>query len=668
MNDAGDGHEPRPDLEWRERIAGRKPGDRIVRISRPHSFRRVAPGVLVARGEAIEPTRGVARVLSQAKHVVIGNPIPTAQEIHERLTKVKALAVFSSDALSSVAYATEAIMRTLILAGVAALSLTLPVTAAVTVLLVMVAASYRQTIRAYPSGGGSYIVAHENLGVLPGLVAAGALLVDYVLTVAVSVAAGVDALKSAFPAIRPFTVEVAVAAILVIAILNLRGVRESGSVFAAPTYVFVVSILGLIAYGLIQMATGGVTYVAEAAGPSGAVSPLTWALVLSAFARGCTAMTGTEAVANGVPAFRPPESANASRTLAWMAFLLGAMFLGVSLLVTQLGIVPDPTEQETVLSQLTRAIAGTGWFYYLVQFATALILFLAGNTSYAGFPRLLSILAKDRYVPRWFAIRGDRLAFSFGIGALTTAACLLIVVFGSNVQSLLPLYAIGVFTSFTLSQSGMVMHWLRERGSNWRRSLAINGLGAFLTAIVTAVIASTKFLEGAWLAIVAAALLVLVFYLVSGHYRTIARQLRSSARVQPRGVPPLVVVPVSSLSVVAREALAFAQDMSTRVLAVHVTDDPTVTARLRHDWDDAVGDVPLVTIETPYRGLYRPLLAYIDSLHEHEPEEQIVVLLPEFVPRHWWEALLHNQTALRLKAALYYHPRVVVADFPYHLT
>ena len=656
-----------PDLVWHEDVVGHRPGDRAVRIARHRSFRRASAGTIEAREDAIAPPSGIARAAWRAKRVLIGRPIPTAQEAHERLTKVKALAVLSSDALSSVAYGPEAVMRTLVLAGVAFLSLTLPITLVIALLLAIVATSYRQTIRAYPSGGGSYIVAHENLGVLPGLTAAAALLIDYVLTVAVSVAAGVDALKSAFPALRPYDVELAIAAVAFIALVNLRGIRESGSIFAAPTYIFVISVLAMIAVGLFRLATTGIPYIPGPAGPSAGTEPLTWFLLLSAFARGCTAMTGTEAISNGVPAFQPPESKNARATLTWMAALLGIMLLGIAFLVTQIGLIPDPTEQETVLSQLTRLVVGDGGFYFVVTLSTTLILFLAANTSYADFPRLLSILARDRFAPRWFALRGDRLAFSMGIFALTLFSCLLLLMFGSNVQDLLPLYAVGVFMSFTLSQSGMVMHWLRERGDHWKRSAVINGVGAAMTAVVTLVIGYTKFAEGAWIAIVAAVILVLVFLQINRHYLSTARQLRSDAPVRPTGEPPLVLVPVASLSRVARESLAFAQDLSKRVVAVHVASDLNEAEMLRKRWHEATGDIPLVIIESPYRLLNQPLLAYVDALREMDPNGRLIVLLPEFVTKHWWERLLHNQTALRLKSSLLYRPGVVVASYPYQL-
>ncbi|MCL5773599.1 MAG: APC family permease [Firmicutes bacterium] len=656
-----------PELFQRKELSGTLPGDRLVRISRHRSFKGGGPGILVPRQKAVEPKSNIGRFFRRAKRVLIGEPIPTDQEIHERLTKVKALAVLSSDALSSVAYGTEAIMRTLILAGVAALSLTLPISLGITLLLVIVATSYQQTIRAYPSGGGSYIVARENLGTIAGLTAGAALLIDYVLTVAVSIAAGVDALKSAFPGLRPFDLEISIVAVLLIALFNLRGIRESGTVFSAPTYIFVFSVIGIIIAGIVRLLTGGLAYTPGPAGPLAGTHPLTLFLLLSAFAKGCTAMTGTEAISNGVPAFKPPESKNARITLAWMAFLLGIMFMGISFLVTQIHLVPDPSEHETVLSQLTHLIAGNSWFYYLVQFSTMLILFLAANTSYADFPRLLSILARDRFAPRWFGLRGDRLAFSVGIAALTALSLLLLVIFGSSVDRLLPLYAIGVFTSFTLSQAGMVIHWMKSGEPNRLRSAVVNGIGAVVTAVVTIVIGYTKFAEGAWMVVILVPVFIIVFLLINRHYMVVARQLRDKPQVKPSESPTVAIVPVFSLNLVARQALSFARGICKRVIAIHVATDPAAVDRLRADWEEVEDDIQLIIINSPYRILLPPFIAYIEAIKEMEPQDNLLVILPEFVPKHWWEHILHNQTARRLKEALLYIPGVVVTSFPYHL-
>lgn len=657
-----------PELVWRQEVSGTRPGNRMVRIARHRLFREGGRGVLVPRPRATEPRAGVGRLWWRFQRFLLGAPIPTEFEIHERLTKLKALAVLSSDALSSVAYGPEATMRVLILVGAGALSLTLPISVAIVVLLAFVTISYRQTITAYPKGGGSYIVARDNLGDLPGLTAAAALLTDYVLTVAVSVAAGIAAVTSAVPALLNIRVELALVAIVVIMLVNLRGIRESGTIFAAPTYLFIALLLTMVAIGFARLFTGGITYEPGEIASHAGTAPLTWFLVLTAFAKGCTALTGTEAISDGVPVFQPPEYRNARTTLTWMAIILGIMMLGVSALVSFIGILPPPDERETVLSILAKTVVGENLFYYALQFSTALILFLAANTSYSDFPRLLSFLARDRFAPHWFGLRGGRLAFTVGILTLSLLAALLLVVFGGLVEALLPLYAIGVFASFTLSQTGMVMRWLRSPDPQRVRGALVNGTGAVMTAIVALIIGATKFLEGAWIVLVLAAILVAVFTLIHRHYTTLARQLHTDAHVEPMPQPPIAVVPITSLSLVARRALSFAQGSSKDVVAVHIATDPAEAAKLRAEWSKVVGDrLPLVIIESPYRLLLPPLLAYIDALREAEPNRMLVVVLAEFVPRHWWEHLLHNQTALRLKAALLFREGVVVTSFPYHM-
>ncbi|MBV9172376.1 MAG: APC family permease [Chloroflexi bacterium] len=658
-----------PDLEWRETVRGTKPGDRFVRIATHKGFTRLRRGYLVPRPGVGEPTSGLGRAVSRFKHIVLGTPIPTAREAHERLNKIRALAVFSSDALSSVAYGGEEIMKVLVLAGAGALSLTLPISGVIVLLLAIVVLSYRQTIRAYPSGGGSYIVASDNLGMLPGLTAAGALLIDYVLTVSVSVAAGVAALTSMVPDWLPYAVPMTVGAVALITLANLRGLRESGTIFAAPTYLFVGMMYVLIGWGLYRLATGDYSYTPPpSVRPFGADS-LSIFLILRAFAQGCSAMTGTEAISNGVPAFKAPEAPNARTTLVWMGILLGTMFFGMNYLAAQIGILP--ANDETVLSQLGRVVLGDGSPLYIVlQVATALILVLAANTSFADFPRLASILARDRFLPRLFQFRGDRLAFTSGIVALALFAIALLVIFNGSVDQLIPLYAIGVFASFTLSQSGMVVHWRRLRERGWQRSAVINGVGAVTTAIVTLVIAFTKFGEGAWLVVLLIPLLILGFWGIHRHYQTLERARRAETPLFPEQVVVRTVVPVADIGVQARQALAFARAIAPddrHVVAVHVTDEAASAERLRHEWEEWEPGVELIIVESPYRSLAGPLLAYIDALKETHPRDTITIVLPEFVPSHWWEQLLHNQTALRLKAALLFHPGVVVANVPYHM-
>jgi amino acid transporter len=657
-----------PDLEWRETVQGRRPGDRFVRVAKHKGFARLRSGYLVPRPGTGEPTRGVGLALARAKHALLGSPIPTAREAHERLNKLRALAVFSSDALSSVAYGGEEIMKVLILVSVGALSLMLPISLVIVVLLAIVVLSYRQTIKAYPSGGGSYIVASDNLGMFPGLTAAGALLIDYVLTVSVSVAAGVAALTSMVPDWLPYTVPMAVVAVVLITLANLRGIRESGTIFAAPTYLFVGMMYLLIGIGLFRLMTGDYVYSpADSVRQAGAQS-LTIFLVLRAFAQGCSAMTGTEAISNGVPAFKAPEAANARATLVWMGVLLGTMFFGMNYLAAHMGILP--ASDETVLSQVGRVVFGTGPLYILLQIATALILVLAANTSFADFPRLSSILARDRFLPRMFQFRGDRLAFTTGIAALALLSIVLLIVFNGSVDQLIPLYAIGVFLSFTLSQSGMVVHWRRLRGANWRRSALTNGLGALATAIVTAVIAVTKFADGAWLVVLLIPLLIGGFYAIHTHYRKLDGARRAETPLLPEEVVVRVVVPVAEVNVPARQALAYARAIAPddgHVVAVHVTDDVAEADTLCRQWEEWEPGVELLIIESPYRSLTGPLLAYIDALKETHPHDTLTVIIPELVASHWWEHLLHNHTALRLKANLLFHPGIVVANVPYHL-
>ncbi len=658
-----------PDLEWRETVRGTKPGDRFVRVATHKGFTRIRRGYLVPRPGTGEPKTRLGRVMQRVKHVVLGSPIPTARESHERLTKVKALAVFSSDALSSVAYATEEIMKVLVLVGMGVLYLTLPISGVIVLLLAIVVLSYQQTIRAYPSGGGSYIVASDNLGMLPGLTAAAALLVDYVLTVSVSIASGVAQITSLVPDWLPYGVGMSIAAVVLIVLANLRGIRESGSIFAVPTYAFVGLMYVLIGYGLYRLFFGGgMTYEP----PPSARQPIGEALglfvLLRAFAQGCTAMTGTEAISNGVPAFKTPESFNARRTLIWMGVLLATMFLGLSYLAVQIGVLP--ADEETVISQIGRTVFGAGPLWIALQIATALILILAANTSFADFPRLSSILARDRFLPRLFQFRGDRLAFTSGIVALAVLSIVLLVIFNGSLDALIPLYAVGVFTSFTLSQAGMVVHWRRLRESGWKRSAVINGVGAVATALVTLVIAVTKFAEGAWLVILLIPLLIIGFWGIHRHYQVLERARSAETPLLPDEITIRAVVPVADAGVQARQALAFARAMAPddkHVVAVHVTDDMGSADRLSREWQEWAPGVELVIVESPYRSLGGPLLAYIDALKDTHPYDTITVVLPEFVPSHWWEQLLHNQTALRLKAALLFHPGVVVANVPYHM-
>jgi len=603
--------------------------------------------------------------MSILKRLIVGAPMPLAQARHERLSKTVALAVFSSDAMSSVAYATEEILLILVLAGTAAIHLTVPIALAIAALLVVVSVSYQQTIHAYPSGGGSYIVARANLGPTAGLVAAGALLIDYVLTVSVSVAAGVAALTSAVPWLLTHRVLLGVVFTAAIAYANLRGVRESGRVFAVPTYLFIVTFSVLVGTGLFRWLTGTLPAAAAAHETVAATQPLTWFLVLRAFASGCTALTGVEAISNGVPAFKYPEARNAAITMGWMAAVLGTLFIGVSVLASALGITP--MADETVVSQVARRLFGDGFPYYLVQGSTTLILVLAANTSFADFPRLNSLLARDRYAPRQFRTLGDRLVFSNGILILAGLAAALIVVFGGDTHALIPLYAVGVFISFTLSQAGMVRHWLTDGGGGWRWRLAVNGVGALVTGAVTVVIAVTKFTHGAWIVVLLIPLLVLGFRAIHRHYDTVAHELSLEHLVEEPPVNNTVLVLVGDLHMGVVKALRYAQSLSPSPKAVYVELDPSATARLEERWSKGGCGVPLVVLASPYRSMLRPLLDYIGRIRERDANSVVTIVIPEFVPRRWWQHLLHNQTALLVKGALLFRRGVVVVDVPFHL-
>ncbi len=603
--------------------------------------------------------------VSFLKRVLVGPPMPLAQARHERLGKSIALAVFSSDAMSSVAYATEEILLILVLAGAAAAHLANPIAVSIAGLLIIVAISYQQTIHAYPNGGGSYIVAHDNLGTVPGLVAAAALLVDYVLTVAVSVAAGVAAITSALPSAQNHKVLLGVVFVAAIALTNIRGVRESGRIFAVPTYFFIVSFGVLLAGGFYRLVTGTLEPVTEP--PPVALEALTWFLVLRAFSSGCTAMTGTEAISNGIPAFRAPESRNAAITLAWMAGILATLFVGLTVLASALHVLPSDT--ETVVSQIARRVFGSGLLYYLIQAATALILVLAANTSFADFPRLSSLLARDRFVPRQFATLGERLVFSNGILVLAGFAALLLVIFRGETHALIPLYAVGVFISFTLSQSGMVRYWWRRRGPGWRHRLAINGTGALATGIVTLVIAATKFTHGAWIVVVVIPMLVVTFLAMHRHYEEVAEALTLEGLEGPPEFQHTVLVLVGDVHRGVVRAVQYARTLAPNatVRAVYVETDPGRTAKLEEKWGAWGLGVPLVVLTSPYRSLLRPLLDYIDHIQARGDDQMVTIVVPEFLPRRWWQHVLHNQTALLVKGALLFRKNTVVADVPYLL-
>jgi len=652
------------------------------------------------------------------KRLLVGKALRTEQATHERLTKKTALAVFSSDALSSTAYATEEILLVLAVAAAAtgsgSFSYVVPVSIGIAALLAIVATSYRQTIHAYPSGGGAYIVAKDNLGTTSGLVAGASLLVDYVLTVSVSIAAGVAAITSAVQGTRyawldEHKVILCLIFIAFIAIANLRGVRESGALFATPTYLFVVSFLFMILFGFFHyFVYGGAAPIPTQEELKTAegyhLQPLTLFLLLGAFSNGCAALTGIEAISNGVQAFKKPEARNAATTLVWMAALLTTMFLGTSVMAYLYHV--HPKQSETVISQFARIMftGSLGWFYYVVQAATAAILVLAANTAFADFPRLSSLLARDRFLPRQFANRGDRLVFSNGIVILAIFSGLLVMAFGGDTSRLIPLYAVGVFLSFTLSQSGMVVHWLRERRklrdaekapevpvvvpepdpeeihrsyfvtdevtapSNWKKSLVINALGALATFVVLCVFIATKFIHGAWIVVVVIPILVLLFKSIHGHYVLVARQLSTEGLELVKPLRHRVIVPISGIHRGVVSALQYAQSIACdRVQAVYVDFGEEATANLKDKWERWGAGVQLVVLPSPYRELTRPLLKHINRLRRENSNDMITVVLPEFIPAKWWQHMLHNQSSLLLKGSLLFKKGVIVTSVPYHL-
>jgi amino acid transporter len=649
---------------------------RVVPGSR--RLKSVAADHIEATQAGSRPRGRIERALASVRRIVLGSPYTTSQMIHERLSKLMALPVFASDALSSSAYATEEILLVLAAAGTGAFMYSLPIAGAIAVLLVLVAVSYRQTIKAYPNGGGAYIVARENLGTNVGLVAAGALLVDYVLTVAVSVAAGVAAVTSAIPDLQDFRILIGVGVVILITLANLRGVRESGAIFAAPTYFFILALTSLIAVGLAKViigdAPGSLLHAAPPQTSETATKALGLFLILKAFSSGCAALTGIEAISNGVPAFKTPESTNARTTLAWMAGILLFLFVGVTFLTSRFGLVAN--EHETIISQLGKEVLGKNLGYYAVQVATALVLFLAANTSYADFPRLSAILARDGFMPRQFTFRGDRLAFSNGILALAVAASAILVIYGGQVSNLIPLYAVGVFVSFTLSQTGMVRHWLRLRESGWRTSLVVNGVGACGTAVVAMIIGGTKFVDGAWLSMLMMGLLVVGFSLISRHYRWFERQVSVDESTLPVSIPrasPIdqaaskthVVVPVDGINKISLGAVAMAREIGGRVTAVHLTDDRAAAEAFRESWKRIVPDIPLLVIESPYRSFVAPMVAYVQSALSNQ-EGRVIVILPAFLAHRPWQRFLHNRDVLRLRPHLT-QLGVQVVDYKYDL-
>jgi amino acid transporter len=608
---------------------------------------------------------------NRIRQLLIGPPLPTHQLAHQRLNKIRALAAFSPDALSSIAYANQEIYLGLLVAGGAGLALSWPIGLAITALLILVALSYFQTIAGYPSGGGSYVVARRNLGTLPGLVAGTALLVGYLLTAAVSLTAGVEAMASAFPALWSYRVPAALVLLLVITLLNLRGLRETGTLMAVPVYLFVATYLLMLAYGVIRLLVNGPgSYPVAAPRPA---EPVTGWLVLTTFSAGCTALTGIEAISNGVPSFREPQARNAQRTLVVMTVLMGALFLGSTGLTQSLAVVAGP--EETILSALARRLLGGGPVHFLVQISTMLILAVAANTSYAGFPRLAALLATDGFLPRQLTGLGDRLVFANGILLLSLATGALIILFGGDSHTLVPLFAVGVFLAFTLSQAGMVIHWWRERGRAWRLKATVNAVGSLATGCTIVVIGTTRFLAGAWITIFLIPCLVAMFLWIRSHYRHVAEQLSMAGFEPSTCAAPCsrAVIPISGVHRGIVDAVDYARSISQDLTAVYIELEPASGERIREKWQHWWPDVPLVILPSPYRSIVGPLLDYLDKTDaEHNDGQLATVVLPEFVPARWWHSLLHNQTAWLIKAALLYRRRHLgyqraIVDVPYHL-
>ncbi|MDI6827140.1 MAG: APC family permease [Armatimonadota bacterium] len=605
-------------------------------------------------------------MLALIRRILFGAPLPSWRAAHERLPKVLALPILASDAISSVAYATEEILLILVLAGSLAIRspYVVEISGAIVLLLFIVATSYRQTIHAYPSGGGAYVVARDNLGDVAGLVAGAALTIDYTLTVAVSIASGVAAIISIHQNLAPYRVEMCLIGVAILTLGNLRGVRESGLMFALPTYAFLAGTYALLAVGIYREHTIGIEV--QPARQISAVTPITVFLILRAFSGGCVAMTGTEAISNAVQAFKPPESKNASTTLMIMACILGSLFLGISYLAWKIGVVPQ--ENETVVSQIARVTFDFApWVHKYIQYATCAILILAANTSFAGFPRLASIMARDRFMPRQFFNVGDRLVFSNGIIVLATLASVLIVTFHGDTHALIPLYAIGVFLSFTLSQSGMAKRFVRLREGRWQISAAISTIGAVSTGIVTLVLATMKAREGAWIVLILIPLFSFIFWKIHSHYVQLGNQLRLTSEDQFTPIKNTIIVLTPSLHRGILHALEYAKGLSADVRALHIEVDPVDTALLVERWEKWSGGIPLVILESPYRSLVAPLLEYLEEAKHERENYLITVIIPEFVPAKWWHKLLHNQSGLLLKFTLLFRRDIVTTNVRYYV-
>ena len=608
------------------------------------------------------------------KHVLFGRPLPSERLEHERLNKKTALAVLSSDAISSVAYATDQILFVLGGAiGLAAVNFVLPISAVIVGLLVLVGLSYRQTVFAYPNGGGSYTVAKENLGVMPGLVAAAALLTDYILTVAVSISGGVAAMTSAYPQLAPHTVLICALSIVLLTTVNLRGVRESGAAFSLPTYAFILMMLALLGTGAYRYWSGHelapitAAFKVDPVSARHGLSPITgfalMYLLMRGFAEGCAAMTGTEAISNGVMAFKAPAQRNAATTLGWMVAILALFFLGVSFLAQHYQVMP--TTRETVLSILGHHVFGGGPLYYALQYTTFAVLVLAANTAFADFPRLAGILANDRFMPRQLAARGDRLAYSNGIVMLAAVALLLVWLFKGDTNALVPLYAIGVFVCFTLSQAGMVVHWRTTKDAGWVWKAWLNGIGAVATGLVSIIQLVTKFTTGGWIIALIIPLIILILEKIHTHYTEFMEEIRFTGQSPINPLHHTVIVPVNGITKATSGALVYATTISDEVIAVYIEVDKRDTARMEEEWEAWDIGVPLAVVPSPYRSILKPLVEFVENLRMVTAGELVTIVVPEIVPRRWWEHLLHNKTALYIRTAFLFKPNVVVTAIPF---
>jgi len=612
-------------------------------------------------------------MITRIKYFLIGSPLPNEMGETKKLNKIRALAAFSPDALSSVAYANQEIFLGLVVAGATGLSYQFPIAIGITLLLLIVAVSYMQTISAYPNGGGSYIVARENLGTMPGLIAGAALSLDYVLTAAVSLTAGIAAISSAFPALWPHKVWIALVLLALITLLNMRGLQESGSTLSFPVYLFIFSFLAMILFGIFKAIHQGEPTPIAAQAPA-AIAPLGFLLVMHAFSAGCTALTGIEAISNGVPTFRSPECKNARQTLFTMAILMALMFVGSIGLTQFFGVTAN--NNETILSALAHQLLGNGFFYYVVQISTLLILAVAANTSFAGFPRVAAIMAKDKYLPRQLFNLGDRLVFQNGILLLALMAAVLILLFNGDSHALVPLFAVGAFTAFSLSQFGMIIHWIRSKEKNWLIKALVNAIGAIITFCTLIVISISKFTEGAWISLIVIPALVYAFLKIHKHYSNVSKQLKMS------GLPPSlrpwpeqrVVIPISGVHRGIVDAVNFARAISDHVTAVNIDVDPGPDeVALKNQWNQWFPDVNFVVIASPFRSLVEPLLTYLDKTDaEHNDGQHAILVLPEIIPASSWQEILHNQSAEEIKKALLYKRHQhglqrIIIDVPYHL-